>query len=68
MTQASGRPETAKEQAIRLARMMTASTGVTPIGFAKLCQAILRDSRSSDFLEMYGEHPLPRRPTPNLEA
>jgi hypothetical protein len=47
----------AKEQAIRLARMMTASTSITPVGFANLCRAILRDRRSDDFVELYGERP-----------
>jgi hypothetical protein len=51
------KPTTAKEQAVRLARMMTVSTGVTPAGFVKVCRTILRDSRSDDFREMYGEPP-----------
>jgi hypothetical protein len=50
----------AKDQAIRLAKMMTASTGVTPAGFAKLCRAILRDRRGENFVEIYGEPPVIR--------
>jgi hypothetical protein len=48
----------AKEQAIRLAKMMTTSAGITQIGFAKICRAILRDRRSEDFVEIYGEPPV----------
>ena len=54
------KPAMAKEQAVRLARMMTASTGVTPAGFVKVCRTILRDSRRGDFREMYGEPPVIR--------
>ncbi len=53
--------QAAKEQTVRLARMMTASTGITPEGFIVLCRAILRDSRSEDFQEIYGEAPVSRR-------
>ncbi len=53
--------QAAKEQTVRLARMMTASTGITPEGFIVLCRAILRDSRSEDFQEIYGEAPVLRR-------
>jgi hypothetical protein len=48
----------AKEQAIRLAKLITASTSVTPIGFATLCRCILRDRRSEDFATIYGEPPV----------
>lgn len=61
MGKAPGKSEAAKEQTIRLARMMTASTGITPEGFVVLCRAILRDSRSDDFQEIYGEPPVLRR-------
>ncbi|MGA2793621.1 MAG: hypothetical protein ABSE69_08805 [Roseiarcus sp.] len=53
--------QAAKEQTIRIARMLTASTGITPEGFIVLCRAILRDSRSEDFQEIYGEAPVLRR-------
>jgi len=53
--------QAAKEQTIRIARMLTASTGITPEGFVILCRAILRDSRSEDFQEIYGEAPVLRR-------
>jgi hypothetical protein len=39
---------------------MTASTGVTPAGFIKVCRTILRDSRRDDFHELYGEPPVDR--------
>ena len=55
--------QAAKEQTIRIARMLTASTGITPEGFIVLCRAILRDSRSEDFQEIYGEAPVLRRST-----
>ena len=55
MVQAPRKSQAAKEQTIRLARMMTASTGITAEGFAVLCRAILRDSRRDDFQEIYGE-------------
>lgn len=52
--------QAAKEQTVRLARMLTASTGITAEGFVVLCRAILRDSRSDDFQEIYGEPPAQR--------
>jgi hypothetical protein len=58
------RPQSAaKDQTIRLAKMMTASTGVTPTGLAKLCRAILRDRRGENFVEIYGEAPVIRSKT-----
>lgn len=60
----------AKEQTIRLARMLTASTSITPKGFVVLCKTILRDSRSESFQAIYGEPPaLPRTArSPNFDS
>jgi hypothetical protein len=66
MTRIPRRSQAAKEQSIRLARMMTASTGVTPEGFSRLCRAILRDSRREDFQEIYGEPPALLRSRPAI--
>ena len=57
MMQASVGHRAAKDQAIRIARGMTASTNVTPAEFLKLCRTILRDSRNDDFVDVYGEPP-----------
>jgi hypothetical protein len=57
----SKRSQPAKEQAVRLARMLTASTSITPEGFTALCRSILRDSRGKDFHEIYGESSALRR-------
>ena len=64
MGQIPRKSQAAKEQTIRLARMMTASTGITPEGFIVLCRAILRDSRREDFQEIYGEPPALHQSTP----
>ena len=54
--------ESRKSQAVRLAGMITASTGITPAGFTYLCRTIIRDSRRTDFKELYGEPPALARP------
>ena len=58
MGKAPRKSEAAKEQTVRIAKMLTASTGITPEGFVVLCRAIMRDSRNDDFQEIYGEAPL----------
>ena len=69
MSRGPRKSQAAKEQTVRLARMMTASTGVTPEGFIVLCRAILRDSRREDFQDIYGEPPALRHAaTANSDA
>ena len=63
MARTPRKSQAAKEQTIRIARMLTASTGITPEGFVVLCRAILRDSRCEDFQDIYGEAPVLRRST-----
>ncbi len=63
MGKAPRKSEAAKEQTVRIAKMLTASTGITPEGFVVLCRAIMRDSRNDDFQEIYGEAPLLRQST-----
>ena len=53
--------ESRKAQAVRLAGMITASTGITPAGFTYLCRTIIRDSRRMDFKDLYGEPPVSAR-------
>jgi hypothetical protein len=70
MGKAPRKSEAAKEQTVRIARMLTASTGITPEGFVVLCRAIMRDSRNDDFQEIYGEAPVLRQSTqtPNHDS
>lgn len=67
MAQIPRQSQAAKEQTIRLARMISASTGITPAGFSVLCRTILRDSRRKDFQELYGEAPVLRQSVHNAK-